>query len=166
MAGFVTNMNYDFEFASFEKLRSHNRIPIRSAMHTPGTLHHVELYVASLEASLLFWKPFLVELGYAEFQRWPEGASYRLADTYIVIVQVESEHLEAGYHRKRIGLNHLAFHAASREQVDDVTAWVKASGFTVLYEDRHPHAGGPDSYALYCEDPNRMKVELVAPSQA
>ena len=68
--------------------------------------------------------------------------------------------------QKRMGLNHLAFHAASKEQVDDVTAWVRASGFTVLYDDRHPHAGGPDSYALYCEDPNRIKVELIAPSKA
>jgi len=134
-------------------------------MHAPGTLHHVELYVAALEESLRFWEPFLTKLGYVESQRWEHGSSYSLAGTYIVFVQVGKEHFEFGYHRKRIGLNHLAFHAASKVQVDEITAWVKTSGFTVLYESLHPHAGGQDCYALYCEDPNRMKVELVAPPE-
>jgi catechol 2,3-dioxygenase-like lactoylglutathione lyase family enzyme len=133
-------------------------------MSVPGTLHHVELYVAALQESLRFWQPFLLKLGYAEYQSWNEGVSYRLADTYIVFVQAENEHIKLGYHRKRVGLNHLAFHATSRDQVDEVTAWVRASGFKLLYEDRHPRAGGPDTYALFCEDPDRIKVELVAPS--
>lgn len=135
-------------------------------MHTPGTLHHVELYVAALDESLRFWQPFLLKLGYEEFQRWEQGVSYMLAGTYIVFVQVEEAYAAPSYHRKRAGLNHLAFHAASREQVDEITAWVRSSGFTVLYEDRHPHAGGPGYYALFCEDPNRMKVEVVAPPEA
>ena len=134
-------------------------------MPVPGTLHHVELYVAELEESLRFWQPFLFKLGYAEFQRWELGSSYMLADTYIVFVQVEVDRAPLGYHRKRIGLNHLAFHAASREQVDEVTTWVRAMGCKVLYEDRHPYAGGPGCYALYFEDPNRIKVELVAPAE-
>jgi catechol 2,3-dioxygenase-like lactoylglutathione lyase family enzyme len=134
-------------------------------MHLPGTLHHVELYVASLEAALRFWRPLLSRFGYAEFQSWERGASFRLAGTYLVFVQADDEHAAAGYHRKRIGLNHLAFHAASRPQVNEITAWVRAAGFKVLYEDRHPYAGGPGCYALFCEDPDRVKVEVVAPAE-
>ncbi|MES2950657.1 MAG: VOC family protein [Pseudomonadota bacterium] len=134
-------------------------------MSVPGSLHHVELYVASLEDSRRFWQPFLSRLGYAEFQKWQSGFSFKLAGTYIVFVQAEQEHLAAGYHRKRVGLNHLAFHAASREQVDELTAWAKDSGYQLLYPERHPHAGGQACYALYCEDPNRIKVELVAPAE-
>ena len=134
-------------------------------MHVPGTLHHVELYVTDLEKSLRFWQPFLFKFGYVELHKWELGSSYMLAGTYIVFVQVEVDHAPLGYHRKRVGLNHLAFHAASREQVDEVTAWVRAMGYKVLYEDRHPHAGGPGCYALYFEDPNRIKVELVAPAE-
>jgi catechol 2,3-dioxygenase-like lactoylglutathione lyase family enzyme len=33
---------------------------------------------------------------------------------------------------------------------------------TVLYADCHPYAGGPDHYAAYVEDPDGIKVELVA----
>jgi len=36
-------------------------------------------------------------------------------------------------------------------------------GVTTIYADKHPFAGGKDHYSLYFEDPDRMKVELVAP---
>jgi catechol 2,3-dioxygenase-like lactoylglutathione lyase family enzyme len=60
---------------------------------------------------------------------------------------------------------HLAFHAASREQVDQIAKWVEARGYTLLYKERHPYAGGPDYYAMFCEDPNRIKVEVAAPDE-
>ena len=126
-------------------------------------LHHVELYVANLERSLVFWTPFLIGIGYHESQRWSEGVSYKSGETYLCFVQAPAEHIGAGYHRKRVGLNHLAFHATSRAHVDQIAQWAKDAGFTLLYEDKYPYASGPDYYALYCEDPDRMKVELVAP---
>jgi len=134
-------------------------------MAAPGTLHHIELYVTSLEASMKFWDGLLGFFGYAKFQEWEQGLSYKLDATYIVLVQVEPEYLEPSYHRKRVGLNHLAFHAASREQVDEITSWVYQSGHRVLYQDRHPFAGGADYYAVYCEDPNCIKIEVVAPPE-
>jgi catechol 2,3-dioxygenase-like lactoylglutathione lyase family enzyme len=127
-------------------------------------LHHVELYVSSLQRSLAFWEPLLTMLGYRESQRWSEGVSYMQGETYLCFVQAPAEHLDAGYHRRRIGLNHLAFHGHSRAHVDQISSWVKSSGFNVLYEERYPYAGGPGYYALYCEDPDRMKVEVVAPA--
>lgn len=132
-------------------------------MPTPGSLHHVELYVSSLEDSLRFWEPFLAHFGYRVRNRFEDGVSIVLGDCYIVLVQAPSEHLPAGYHRRRVGLNHLAFHAASRAQVDEIAQWVRDQGYTLLYGDRHPYASGPDYYALYCEDPDRMKVEVAAP---
>jgi catechol 2,3-dioxygenase-like lactoylglutathione lyase family enzyme len=62
-----------------------------------------------------------------------------------------------------VGLNHLAFRGTSREQVDQIVSWLRSSGHTLLYEDRHPFAGGPDYYAVFCEDPDRIKLEVVAP---
>lgn len=76
----------------------------------------------------------------------------------------KEECLEPKYHRCRVGLNHLAFHAESKLQVDLMTEKLMAKGYRVLYRDRHPFAGGDGHYAVYCEDPDRIKVELVAPS--
>ena len=60
------------------------------------------------------------------------------------------------------GLNHLAFHAGDSARVDALTDALRARGVAVLYEDRHPHAGSPEHYAVFFEDPDRIKVELVA----
>ncbi len=128
-----------------------------------GTLHHIELYVSNLQESKKFWSWFLQELGYDEFQQWDGGISYKLNDTYIVFVQADEKYLDIPYHRKRVGLNHLAFHAESRAEVDQMKEKLKEKGITILYEDQYPFAGGPNYYALYFEDPDRIKVELVAP---
>jgi len=136
------------------------------SQHQPaGLLHHVELYVSDLERSMELWSLFLGELGYECVSEWDQGQSWELGDTYIVFVQVEDRFQEPAYHRCRVGLNHLAFHARSRQHVDDVTAALRARGVTILYEDAHPYAGGEHYYAVYFEDPDRIKVELVAPAE-
>lgn len=126
-------------------------------------LHHVELYVSDLRRSAAFWGWLLEQLGYELFQEWENGVSWRCGETYLVFVQAEERFLDIPYHRCRVGLNHLAFHARSRRQVDALTEELRRRGVTILYEDRHPHAGGPDHYAVYFEDPDRIKVEVVAP---
>lgn len=128
-----------------------------------GLLHHVEINVADLNRSIAFWGWFLEELGYTPFQEWENGKSWKLADTYLVFVQTEERFLDVSYHRSRVGLNHLAFYAESREHVDNITRKLKEKGIKILYEDRHPFAGGKEHYAVFFEDPDRIKVELVAP---
>lgn len=128
-----------------------------------GLLHHVELYVSDLKKSSEFWGWLLEELGYTAFQKWEGGQSWKLGETYLVFVQTEERFLDVPYHRRGVGLNHLAFHAESRQQVDHITEILKNKGITILYADQHPFAGGESYYAVYFEDPDRIKVELVAP---
>lgn len=126
-------------------------------------LHHVELYVSNLHDSIRAWEWLLCEqLGYTLYQSWPEGRSYRYGETYLVFVQTEEAHLTPPYHRKKTGLNHLAFHASSLAQLEEVRQQLTSHGFRELYADRFPHAGGPNYTALFFEDPDRIKVELVA----
>ena len=128
-----------------------------------GLIHHIELYVSDLKRSVQFWGWFLEQLGYYRYQQWEDGQSWKLGDSYLVFVQAEERFLDVPYHRCRVGLNHLAFHALSRGQVDDITSMLKDRGVPILYADKHPFAGGPDYYAVFFEDPDRIKVELVAP---
>jgi catechol 2,3-dioxygenase-like lactoylglutathione lyase family enzyme len=129
-----------------------------------GMLHHVEINVSDIKKSSTFWNWFLEDLGYSSYQKWEKGQSWRLGETYLVFVQTEERFLEIPYHRSRVGLNHLAFHASSREHVNQITEKLTEKGMTILYPDRHPYAGGEDYYAVFFEDPDRIKVELVAPS--
>lgn len=127
-----------------------------------GSLHHIEIYVKDLEISKAFWGWLLSELGYKEYQNWEQGVSYILDKTYIVFVQTEERFLDIPYHRCRAGLNHLAFHGGSKEFIDEITLKLRQKNVKVLYDDRHPYAGGLGHYAVYFEDPDRMKVEISA----
>ncbi|WP_219644630.1 VOC family protein [Cohnella sp. CFH 77786] len=127
-------------------------------------LHHIELNVSNLKRSIEFWGPIFNELGYSIYQEWEYGISWISGNTYIVLVQTEDKYLDIPYHRKRVGMNHLAFHASSREQVNKITYQLESNGVPILYKDRHPYAGGSLHYAVFFEDPDRIKVEIVAPT--
>ena len=64
--------------------------------------------------------------------------------------------------RVRAGLNHLALHAGSRADVDALVREAPERGWSLLFADRHPYAGGPTHYAAYLEDAEGFEVELVA----
>jgi catechol 2,3-dioxygenase-like lactoylglutathione lyase family enzyme len=129
-------------------------------------LHHVEIYVSNLSKSVEFWGWLLPELGYEQYQKWDSGISWKHQETYLVFIQAEERYLDVPYHRCRAGLNHLAFHGNSREHIDKITQALLDKGIQILYNDKHPYAGGKDYYAVFFEDPDRIKVELVAPSRA
>lgn len=126
-------------------------------------LHHVEINVSSLKSSRKFYDTLLPIMGYSLFQEWEKGFSYKFGTTYLVFVQTIDKHLDSTYHRGQTGLNHLAFHAQSRQQVDDITEMLEALGTTILYKDKHPFAAGDSYYAVFFEDPDRLKLEIVAP---
>lgn len=127
----------------------------------PRGLHHVEVWVPDLARAVDSWGWLLCALGYEVYQDWPGGRSWRAADHYIVVEQ--SSALSAEVHdRCRPGLNHLAFHAGHERDVDRLVAEGAQHGWTLLFPDRHPHAGGPEHYAGYLENTDGFEVELVA----
>jgi catechol 2,3-dioxygenase-like lactoylglutathione lyase family enzyme len=119
-----------------------------------GQIHHVELYVSNLAASIEFWGWLLAILGYDEFQAWPDGKSWIMDGTYITIVQVEEGYEEPVYHRKRVGLNHLAF-VVSAEKLKQIKAELQTKGIEILYEKEN------FDDKVFFEDPDRIKIELA-----
>lgn len=124
-------------------------------------LHHVELYVSNLSQTRDFWDPLLGLLGYRMYQEWQEGVSWISNGCYLVFVQTQERFRDIAYHRCGTGLNHLAFKADSREHVDTIRQTLRDQQVSLLYDDRFPRAGGPESYAVFFEDPDRIKVEIV-----
>ncbi|PZS33904.1 MAG: glyoxalase [Pseudonocardiales bacterium] len=128
---------------------------------TVGTVHHIEVWVPDLRRAAAQWGWLLAALGYQPFQDWADGRSWRLGDAYIVIEQ--SPALSAIEHdRQRPGLNHLAFHAGDRASVDTLTQDARDNGWTLMFTDTHPHAGGTDHYAAYLTNTDGYEIELVA----
>ncbi len=118
-------------------------------------LDHLDLNVGDLSRSGTFYEAVLGWMGYAVMAResgWiilapPEGAP----GAYVTLVQTRAPHAAAGYHRKRAGLNHLAFRAPSAFSVDEFHAWLLERLIPVLYGG--PMRMEPDRYAVFFEDP-------------
>lgn len=124
-------------------------------------LHHVELWVPDLGRAVTSWGWLLEGLGYGPYQDWPAGRSWRMGETYVVLEQ--SPAMTSDHHdRLRPGLNHLAFHVRDRGALDALVAAAPAHGWTLLFPDRHPFAGGPEHCAAYLENGDGFEVELVA----
>jgi catechol 2,3-dioxygenase-like lactoylglutathione lyase family enzyme len=124
-------------------------------------LHHVELWVPDLGAAKRSWGWLLTELGWQEFQHWDAGISWRHGETYLVFER--SPALVGERHERRApGLNHLALHAGPPAAVDRLVTLASAYGWTLLFPEQHPYAGGPQHYAAYLSDEQGYEVELVA----
>ncbi|WP_324610003.1 VOC family protein [Streptomyces sp. NRRL F-4428] len=126
-----------------------------------GTLHHVEIWVPDLGRAAVSFGRLLEAMGYTPFQSWSHGRSWRLGTSYLVFEQ--SPALTADRHdRCRPGLNHLAFHVEDHERVEALALEARRYGWSLMFPDRHPHAGGSRSYAAYLVNTDGFEVELVA----
>jgi catechol 2,3-dioxygenase-like lactoylglutathione lyase family enzyme len=126
-----------------------------------GAIHHVELWVPNLDRAIVSWGWLLTALGYRMFQDWPGGRSWQSGHAYIVVEQSPAR-TASRHDRCRPGLNHLAFHVRSRQQVDELTGEALLHGWRLMFSDVHPYAGGPQHYAAYLENADGFEVELVA----
>lgn len=124
-------------------------------------LDHLDLNVKDLATSRRFYEAVLGKMGYRITVAEPgwlilarDGQAF-----YVTLVQTRGEHVARGFHRRGIGLNHLAFAAPSRRDVDAFHEWLAAEGISILYGG--PLDMEPDRYAVFFEDPDRLKVEYV-----
>ena len=120
-------------------------------------IHHIELNVRDQERSLEFYRHLAAFFPESEIVE--EGKSFRwnMAGFYLWFNPVKDRFADREYHRKSVGLDHLAFRVKSRKVVDGLQAYLIEKGVPILYE-----AGlyGPTYYAVYFEDPDRFKLEF------
>ena len=126
-----------------------------------GALHHIEVWVPDIVRAEQEWGWILARLGYSIYQSWDSGISWRLHQTYIVAEQ--SPALTGRKHERTApGLNHLAFHAGTRKDVDSLVIEGARHGWKQLFQDKYPYAGGLDHYAAYLLNSDGFEIELVA----
>ena len=129
--------------------------------YSVAAMHHIELWVPDFNRAKGEWGWVLSSLGYETYQTWTNGISWRRGGLYIVVE--ESPDLSSREHqRTSAGLNHLAFEAGHRHRVDTLTRESSHHGWSQLFAEKHPHAGGPDHYAAYLANSDSFEIELVA----
>lgn len=124
-------------------------------------MHHIELYVSNIKKTKEFYSWLLERLGYELFQCWEQGFSYKKDEFYIVFVQVKEKYINNGYNRCNIGLNHMAFFCKEKSEIENIRELLILKGVKLLYDEKYPYAGGNKHYAIYFEDPDRIKLEIV-----
>jgi catechol 2,3-dioxygenase-like lactoylglutathione lyase family enzyme len=131
-------------------------------MRTTG-VHHVDLVVSSIERSLAFYTELLGPLGYhtvSEVEGERGETIWYIGGPGTSIGLRESQSGSGEYDRYSLGLHHLAFEAASRADVDERAAWLRARG-AELESEPQEYAYSPGYYAVFFFDPDGLKLEIV-----
>ncbi len=123
-------------------------------------LSHVEINVSDYKKSVLFYDLILLSLGWEKLVSRNDHTTYSDGTLKIILCPTAPSYIENGYHRKRIGLNHLAITAPTKEVVDEFHKEILvANDIPALYEQLP--TGDKDYYSVFFEDPDRIKLEVV-----
>lgn len=123
---------------------------------------HIFLYVADLEKSHQFYKTVLEALGYRQVVKTGINAAFNNAGTSIWLEKAPEDRISEGYHRRRVGLNHLCWRVNSKEEVDKFAEEiVKPLGAKVLYDTPKPFPEYEEGYyGVFFEEPDGIKLEV------
>jgi catechol 2,3-dioxygenase-like lactoylglutathione lyase family enzyme len=131
-----------------------------------GTVHHVDLTVADVAASRPFYESILTFLGYVRAHEDARGVDWDMkhpGGSYcsIGIKKSEADGRARRHDRYSPGLHHLAWRAQSRADVDRFYALLLRIEAQVLDAPaEYPHYGH-GYYAVFCTDPDGLKLEYV-----
>lgn len=130
-----------------------------------GGFHHIDLNVSDLAAAKAVYGPVLEFLGYRCVKDDPQGCEWDLpgdgCGASLGLKPCDPALKGHAHRRYAPGLHHLAWRAGTRDDVDRLHALLVKQGVTVLDPPAfYPEYSG-DYYALFFEDPDGMKLELV-----
>ena len=131
-----------------------------------GSLSHVDLTVADLTSSVDFYDRVLRQLGYCRMDGAGAGApcwgiSGSGGGSFTIALKLARPESKTSRHdRYAPGLHHLAFHADSREDVDQFHGFLCEIGATIL-DPPAEHGYTPGYYAVFFADPDGIKLEVV-----
>jgi catechol 2,3-dioxygenase-like lactoylglutathione lyase family enzyme len=126
-------------------------------------VYHIQVNVLDAAVSLPFYRDLLHYLEFQCVHDDPGVAGYSDGRTSIWLIATAGGHTAHGFHRKRTGLNHIAFRVPHRTDVDRVTEeFLAPRGLVPLYmTPREFPEYRPGYYAVFFEDPDRLKLEVV-----
>lgn len=127
-------------------------------------VYHLQINVRDPAVSLPFYQDLLGYLEYRTVYRTDTVAGFSAGTgADIWIIATAAAHVGHGFHRKRTGLNHLALRVERRADVDRFRdEFMTPRGVGALYRTpREFPEYRPGYYAVFFEDPDRLKLEVV-----
>ena len=126
-------------------------------------LEHIALNVSDPSTSFPFYRDLFLYFGYRVIRDDQDHIAFRKDGTPDFWIRTaEQRYVGNGFHRKNIGINHFAFHVSSRQDVDSFyEVFIKAHGVQTLYDTPKLFSKYTnDYYAVFFEDPDRLKLEV------
>ncbi len=130
-------------------------------------IDHIEINVSNLQKSELFYDYILLNLGYKKHLNLGEDIRgwYNSETKHgsIFIVQTEQNFIDKVFHRKTVGINHIAIRVSTKTEVDEFyNLFLKKSEISILYDGPKEYPEYHDDYyAVFFEDPDRIKIEVM-----
>lgn len=129
-------------------------------------LEHIILNVSSPKVSFPFYKDLFDYFKYKVIaHKEDDHIAFRKKGTAdFWIVATDPKYIKNGFHRKNVGVNHFAFHASSKEKVDRFyNEFLKPKSIKTLYNTPKSFPEyTKDYYAVFFEDPDRIKLEVAS----
>ena len=133
-----------------------------------GALSHLDLTMTDPARSMPFYDAVLPLRGYRRVPVEPDTttvACWSIADAAQSVFSIALERARGTgkrrkYNRQAPGLHHLAFHVDSRADVDRLYAHLVALGTPIL-DPPAEYTSTPGYYAMSCQDPDGLVLELV-----
>jgi catechol 2,3-dioxygenase-like lactoylglutathione lyase family enzyme len=128
-----------------------------------ASVYHLQLNVRDAGVSLPFYRALLAYLDYRVAYDQPDVLGMSNGTTDFWLIATPGDRRRHAPHRKNPGLNHVALRVTTRSDVDRFhEEFLKPRAIPSLY-------GGPKEYpeyrtgyyAVFFEDPDRLKLELV-----
>ncbi|HEX4695089.1 VOC family protein [Sphingomonas sp.] len=128
-----------------------------------GAFHHIDLSVSDVAAARCVYAPVLEFLGYSLVKDELDGCEWDMRghEPFGASLGIRAAASGGAHDRYAPGLHHLAWRAASREEVDRLHDLLVANDITVLDAPAHYPQYSGDYYAVFFADPDGMKLELV-----
>jgi catechol 2,3-dioxygenase-like lactoylglutathione lyase family enzyme len=131
-----------------------------------GGINHIDLTVKDPSASFAFYDAVLGFLGYRCVHRDARGFDWDIGEPGAGFCSIGLKRAEGGgaaraHDRYSPGLHHLAWNAASRDDVDAFHALLASIGARVLDQPADYPQYGAGYYAVFFADPDGLKLEYV-----
>lgn len=128
-----------------------------------ASLYHVQLNVGDAGRSLPFYRALFDYLEFRVLAQAPDVLGVTNGTSDLWLIETPRGRRGRGFHRKDIGVNHLAFGVRRREDVDAfVTEFMRPRQIAPLYDSPREYPEyRPGYYAVFFEDPDRLKLEVA-----
>ena len=124
-------------------------------------IHHFDLWVQDPATAVPEWSWLFAACGWeVDFAEETSG-SWKHPDGTYAFLERSPDLLDERHDRLRPGINHLAFTVPDLAVLDALRSGAPGHGWSELYADKYPHAGGDDHTALYLESSESFEVEVV-----